>query len=100
MNLDDLKKRLSDTAQSVLESEQVQRVMSDERVQSAVASAIEVGRQAREEVEVLGGQLRDLVAQQGSGPAADDTAELKRELDEIRDGGGESEGEGDSESEA
>lgn len=85
MNLDDLKKRVNETAQSVLQSEQVQRVMNDERFQSAVASAVDVGRQARDEVQLLGEQLRDLIAQQNEGPASDDTADLKRELDAIRE---------------
>ncbi|MFT4703191.1 MAG: putative aminopeptidase [Bradymonadia bacterium] len=79
-----IKRRLTDSAAKALASEQVQRVLNDDRFRQAVDSTLDASRAAREEFANVRTQVEDTLDAMNAGPAVDDTTALKAELDVLR----------------
>ena len=74
------RERAVDAAMKLLQNENVQRAMNDERVQNAISSAVQRGGQLRSEL----GTLKKRVAAEFDLATEDDLREMKAELDRLR----------------
>ncbi len=81
MDVNMLKNRMAESAARVLGHPRAQEILADERVQRAVTTAFEVGQQARQELRQVREQVEQLIDARQTGPASDDTRDLKDELD-------------------
>lgn len=81
MDVNQIKTRMAEQAARVLGHPKAQELLADERVQRAVSTAFEVGQQARHELRQARLQVEQLIEARQSGPASDDTRDLKDDLD-------------------
>ena len=80
MSEESLKSKALRAAIKVMQSDTAQRVMTDERFQKAVNSAMRFGSQVRDGVREARGQI----AERLGGAPDDDLREMKRELDRLQ----------------
>lgn len=85
VDIKDIKDRVNDAAERVLQTETARNVLADTRVQRALVQALRLGSQIRAEAKSLGREMRQIrSAIRGPETVDDDLATLKRELDGRR----------------
>jgi hypothetical protein len=81
----DLEARLRRATAKVLQSDTARNLLTDARVRRAMSMAVDAGRQVSREAAIFGRELaRAAEALRGPGTVSDDLADLKAQLDRLR----------------